>query len=57
MYLQRVKALQCGIRAHDGAVFILVWIPEAVVVFRDGERSARYAGRVGGSPIVDGASQ
>ena len=57
MYLQCVEALQGGIRAHDGAVFILVWIPEAVVVFRDGERSARHAGGVGGPPIVDGTSQ
>ena len=57
MDLQGVEALQGGIGSHDGAVFILVWIPEAVVVFRDGERTPSHAGRVGGSPIVDGTSQ
>ena len=57
MDLQRVEALQGGIRPHDGAIFILVWIPEAVVIFRDGERTARHAGVVGGTPVADGIRQ
>ena len=57
MDLQGVEALQGGIGSHDGAVFILVWIPEAVVVFRDGELTARHAGIVGGPPVTDGIRQ
>ena len=57
MDLQGVEALQGGIGSHDGAVFILVWIPEAVVVFRDGEWTARHARIVGGTPVANGIRQ
>ena len=57
MDLQGVEALQSGIGSHDGTVFILVWIPETVVVFRDGERTARHARIVGGTPVADGIRQ